>query len=103
MNEQIIRTHPTQSEYSHAPTPTYNPELGSFVHNELSACMKAAYPGVKALRYVEDVTEHRPDGSERSCRQAVIVVFENGYRKIANVEGDSEWGCIEDVMKAIRR
>ena len=44
-----------------------------------------------------------PDGREAHYRQAVIVAFESGYRKVANVEGDSEWGCIEDVMKCILR
>lgn len=103
MSEQVIYTSPTRREYSYSATPSYNPKLGHFVHGPLAECMAAAYPGIAGLRYVEDVTETLPDGRERSYRQAVIVAFENGYRKIANVEGDSEWGCIEDVMKAILR
>ena len=47
--------------------------------------------------------ETTPLGEERRYRQAVIVTFANGYRKVANVEGDSEWGCIEDVMRCILR
>ena len=103
MKEQIIKTHPFIPEYSHAAVPTYNPELMRFVHNELADCMRAAYPGIAGLRYVEDMTETLHNGQERHYRQAVIIAFESGYRKVANVEGDSEWSCIEDVMKAILR
>ena len=103
MREQVIRTTPTRSEYGYSPTVAYNPELMRFVHGPLAECMKAAWPGIRGLRYVEDMTETLPDGSERHYRQAVIVAFENGYRKVANVEGDSEWGCIEDVMRTILR
>ena len=103
MSVQTIYTHPAQSEYGFAPVPTYNPKLMRFVHNELADCMKKAYPGIAGLRYVENMVEARPDGREVHYRQAVIIAFENGYRKVANVEGDSEWGAIEDVMKAILR
>ena len=81
----------------------HNENLMKFVHGPLSECMKAAYPSVHDLRYAEDMTEKNPYGHDRHYRQAVIVTFENGYRKVANVEGDSEWGCIEDVMKCIER
>lgn len=103
MEEQIITTNPARSEYGYSPTVAYNPKLMRFVHGPLSECMKAAWPGIKGLRYVEDMTETLPDGRECHYSQAVIVAFENGYRKVANVEGDSEWGCIEDVMKCILR
>lgn len=104
MKEQVIYTNPAQSEYSYDAVPKpYNPGLMRFVHGPLNDCMKAAYPGVAGLRYVEDMVERRPDGREVRYRQAVIVAFESGYRKVANVEGDSEWGAIEDVMKAILR
>ena len=103
MEEQVIYTNPARSEYGYSPTVAYNPELMRFVHGPLNDCMKAAWPGVKGLRYVENMVERLPDGRERHYRQAVIVAFENGYRKVANVEGDSEWGCIEDVMKCILR
>ena len=103
MSEQVIYTNPARSEYSHALAPTYNPKLGHFVQGPLAECMRAAYPGIVGLRYVEDMVETLPLGREVHYRQAVIVAFENGYRKVANVEGDSEWGCIEDVMKCILR
>lgn len=103
MKEQVIYTNPARSEYSYSPAIGYNPKLGHFVQGPLAECMRAAYPGIKALRYVEDMVEHHPNGNDYRYRQAVIVVFENGYRKVANVEGDSEWGCIEDVMKCILR
>lgn len=103
MSEQVIYTNPYKPEYSYTDNVGHNPKLMRFVHNELNACIKKAYPSVKGLRYVENMTETLPDGRERSYRQAVIVAFENGYRKVANVEGDSEWGCIEDVMKCILR
>ena len=80
----------------------YNQELMRFVNNELNACVKAAYPGVAGLRYVEDMTDTTPF-HEREYRQAVIIAFDSGYRKIANVEGDSNIGAMEDVMKAILR
>ena len=78
----------------------YNENLMHFVNNELNACMRAAYPGVKRLVYVEDLKDERP---YRRCsyRQAVIVEFGNGYSKIANVEGDSNFGAMEDVMRTI--
>lgn len=103
MKEQVIYTHPYKPEYCYSPIVTCNHELMRFVHGELDACIKKAYPGVKGLRYVENMTETLPDGRERSYRQAVIVAFESGYRKVANVEGDSEWGCIKDVMRCIER
>ena len=104
MKEQIVYTNPARSEYSYEiGRKPYNPELMRFVHNELCDCMRAAYPAVKGLRYVEDMVEHHPNGNDYSYRQAVIVVFENGYRKIANVEGDSNLGAVKDVMKAIER
>ena len=106
MEEKVIVTNPARSEYDYldemgrAP---YNPELMRFVHRELNDCMRKTYPGVAGLRYVEDMTETRPDGREVRYRQAVIIAFESGYRKVANVEGDSNWGAVEDVMKAILR
>ena len=103
MSVQTITTHPYQLEFSHAVVPTYNPKLCRFVQGPLAECMKAAYPGVERLRYYEDVIEVRPYGNDRHHGQAVIVEFENGYKKLANVEGDSEWGCLEDVMKCILR
>lgn len=78
-------------------------KLMHFVHNELQACIKAAIPDVSSLRYVERVTETNPFGNDRYFEQAVIIVFNNGYRKIANVHMDSPWGAIKDVMKTIER
>lgn len=78
----------------------YNEKLMHFVHHELSDCIKAAAPDVKALRYVEDMTLDEPF-DKRHFEQAVIIVFGNGYRKIANVHLDSPWGAIKDVMKCI--
>ena len=102
---RVIYTNPARSEYDYIEDgrEMYNRKLMRFVHNELNACMKKAYPSIKGLRYVEDMTERHPSGNDYHYRQAVIIAFENGYRKIANVEGDSEWGCIIDVMKAIER
>ena len=81
----------------------YNAELMHFVNHELDACIKAAYPGVAGLRYVEDMTDTTVPGRPREYRQAVIVAFDNGYRKIANVEGDSNLGALEDVVRTINR
>ena len=105
MSEQVIYTNPARSKYEYVEDgrEMYNRDLMVFVHHELNECMKKAYPGIVGLRYVEDMTEHHPNGNDYHYRQAVIVAFENGYRKVANVEGDSEWGCIEDVMKCILR
>lgn len=80
----------------------YNEKLMKFVHNELEACIKAACPDVSGLRYVEDMTVE-DEFDKRHYYQAVIIVFNNGYRKIANVHLDSEWGAIKDVMKTIER
>ena len=102
MREQLIITKPYMPEYSCGDS-AYNAELMRFVHNELADCIKAAYPGVAGLRYVEDMTETLFDGRKRHYRKAVIIAFDNGYRKVANVDGDSEWGCIKDVMRAIER
>lgn len=80
----------------------YNEKLMNFVHNELQACIKAACPDVDGLRYIEDATVEEP-GHSRHFYQAVIIVFNNGYRKFANVHLDSEWGAIKDVMKTIEQ
>lgn len=89
-------------EYSHNLV-NENVELTKFVHGPLTECIRAAAPEVKALRYVENMTEYNEFGNDRFFSQAVIVVFENGYRKIANVALDSPWGAIKDVMKCIER
>ena len=105
MNVQTIYTNPARSEYAHdhVDREPHNPKLMHFVHHELKDCMVAAYPSIAGLRYVEDMVEHLPDGRDRHYEQAVIIVFDNGYRKIANVHMDSPWGAIKDVMKAIER
>ena len=104
-NTKVIRTHPARSEYSYDEVgrEPYNAKLMHFVHHELNECMKAAYPGIKGLRYVEDMTDMTFPDRPVSYKRAVIIAFDNGYRKVANVEGDSEFGAIEDVMKAISR
>jgi len=104
MNEQVIYTQPAKSEYSYEiGRKPYNPELMRFVHNELNACIKAAWPGVIGLRYVEDMTDMTFPDHPVEYKQAVIIAFDNQYRKIANVEGDSNIGALEDVIKAINR
>lgn len=77
-------------------------ELIKFVHGPLQECIKAARPDVKALRYVERIRIDEPF-DKRYFEQAVIIVFNNGYRKIANVHLDSPWGAIKDVMETIGR
>lgn len=77
-------------------------KLMEFVHNELQDCIKAACPDVERLRYVERMTDES-GLNPVYYDQAVIVVFNNGYRKVANVALDSPWGAIKDVMKCIER
>ena len=77
-------------------------KLMEFVHNELQDCIKAACPDVERLRYVERMTDESGLNPVH-YDQAVIVVFSNGYRKVANVALDSPWGAIKDVMKCIER
>ena len=100
---QTIYTNPARIEYSHAAVPTHNPKLGNFVQGPLCECIKAAWYGVANLHYVEDLVETTAGLGELHYSQAVIIIFSNGYRKVANVAGDSEWGCLEDVMKCIIR
>lgn len=102
MSEQVIYTNPERPEYVHAEVSTYNPKLEWFVQGPLTECMRAAYPSIRRLLYVEDLEDKRPHAM-RKYGQAVIIEFCNGYSKVANVEGDSEWGCIEDVMRCILR
>ena len=83
--------------------PMHNKDLLFFVNGPLNDCMRAAYPNIRQLSYVENFTESRRHVAPAFYRQAVIIEFHNGYKKIANVEGDSEWSCIEDVMKRIAR
>ena len=105
MKEQVIYTHPAKSEFSYEEIgrKPYNAELMHFVHNELNECIKAAWPGVIGLRYVEDMTDMTFPNRPVKYKQAVIIAFENEYRKVANVEGDSNFGAMEDVMRTIAR
>lgn len=77
-------------------------KLSQFVHGPLQECVKAACQDVKGLRYVEDMTD-TSGFNPVHYEQAVIIAFNNGYRKIANVHLDSPFGAIKDVIKAIER
>ena len=80
-----------------------NEKLRHFIDCHLELCLQNADLNVAHLWYKEDYTLERECCEPVFFHQVVIIEFENGYRKYANVHLDSPYGAMLDVLKAIER